>query len=92
MKPYIRTKEDKSQRFSAIKTLKAIYLVVISTKGGDEEGKKLVMGKVLQAARAFERTVVEMKGSDEKRMWVGVEVLSRKKVMAAALRVDRWSI
>lgn len=30
-----------------------------------------------------------MKGSDEKRMWVGVDVLSRKKVMAAALSVDR---
>lgn len=51
--------EDKAQRFSAIKTLKAIYLVVTSAKDGDEEGKKLVMGKVLQAAKGFERTVLK---------------------------------
>jgi hypothetical protein len=68
--------------------VKAIYLVGISAKGGNEEEKKLVTGKVLQASRFFERTVMEMRGFEKKRMWVGVEVVSRKKVLAEGLIVD----
>ena len=76
---------------------KGYYLVGVSAKaGGDVERKKILTGKVLTAVREFEmmvREVTEIKEANGN-LWVGMDIIPKKKVLEMGLVVDErdWSL
>ena len=74
--------------------LKGYYLVGVSAKQDspsndlDVDMKKLLEGKVILAAREFERVIRNSNRFDASHAWIGVEVVPRKKVSEMGLVID----
>ncbi|KAF2418504.1 hypothetical protein EJ08DRAFT_53851 [Tothia fuscella] len=85
----ISVDEEESPALGGEQELRGYYLVGISAREGmvvDE--KKIFAGKVLNAARTFERLAKDLKGFGEGHVWVEVEVLPRKKIGGMGFVLD----
>jgi hypothetical protein len=71
------------------KGFKGFYLVGVKAREESDEKKKLVSGKVMTVVKAFETSIRQATSLEEENMWIGADVISRKKVAGLRLTVDR---
>lgn len=81
-------KDDNSDATVIEGKFKAYYVVGVSARDGlDAHGKRLFSGKVLNVVREFEENFGGLAEDDDGNMWVGMELLPRRKITDLGLFV-----
>jgi hypothetical protein len=84
---------DKGKRME--NQLKGYYLVGVAAmeKESNSEMKRLFTGKVVAAAREFEGTIRDLTEFKNRNVWVGMDVVPKKKILEMDLVIDGrdWS-